>query len=181
MNTDKAALGIEVAEYYIEDTIMTDVLDKRWLTVLKLQRQLQTMTPGCEQAENIEHAISLAVNSQRNEQNEKFFRYDLIRNAKFSRRRSQIRQNRLWKKISLLTLAWSEDAEPHGLFDLEAALRSMKSISDKNLSQCLNDMLQGKGASETAATCGISQRTAHRLRQKVRQLVQAYLTEQEVA
>jgi hypothetical protein len=154
---------------------MTKVLDKRWLTVLELQQRLQTLTPGSSEAEIIEHAISLAVNSRSQEQNLKFFRYDLIRNARFSLRRAKVRQTRLWQKAALLTPIWIEDAELCVALEIEEQLRAVVSASGKNLSQSFNDMLNGKSVDATALACGISQRTANRLRQKVRQIVRIYL------
>ncbi len=160
---------------------MTKVLDKRWLTVLELQQRLQTLTPGSLEAESIEHAISLAINSQSQEQNLKFFRYDLIRNARYSLGRAKARQIRLWQKAALLTPSWIEDAEPCVALEIEEQLRAVVSASGKNLSQCFDDLLNGKSAADTASACGVSQRTANRLRQKVRQIVQAHLDKQEIA
>ena len=160
--------------------MMTEVLDKRWLTVLELQQRLQTLNPGSHEAEIIEHAISLTVNSQSQEQNVKFFRYDLIRNARFSLQRTQVRQRWLRQKVALLTPDWAEDTEPHVALELEAQLRSVVSVSGKNLSQCLDDMLNGENVAATSLACGVSQRTANRLRQKVRQIVQTHINTQGV-
>jgi hypothetical protein len=159
---------------------MTKVLDKRWITILELQQRLQTLTPGSSEAEIIEYAISLAINSQSKEQNLKFFRYDLIRNARFSLRRAKVRQTRLWQKAALLTSTWIEDAEPCIALEIEEQLRTVLSSSGKNLNQCFNNMLNGESVAATALACGVSQRTANRLRQKVRQIVQTYLDTQEI-
>jgi len=160
---------------------MANALDKRWLVVLELQQSLQQLNPGSLEAEIIEHAITLAIKSRNPEQNLKFFRYDLIRNARFSLKRTKARQRRLWQKVSLATPAWVEDTAPYVSLKLESQLRLMLSKSGNYLNQCFTDMLDGKSIASTAIACGVSQRTANRLRQKVRQIVQAYLDAQEVA
>ena len=160
---------------------MANALDKRWRVVLQLQQGLQRFTPGSLEAETYEHAISLAIKSQNPEQNLKFFRYDLIRNAKFSLKRTKARQRRLWQKAALVTPAWTEDALPHIAAELESQLRPILSKSGEHLNQCFTDMLSGESIASTAITCGVSQRTANRLRQRVRQIVRTYLDAQEVA
>lgn len=160
---------------------MTKVLNKRWVTVLELQQRLQTLTPGSAEAEIIEYAISLAVNSRSQEQNLKFFYYDLIRNARFSLRRAKARQIRLWQKAVLLTPTWIEDAEPCFGLEIEEELRTVVSASGKNLSQCFDDLVNSKSVADTASACSVSQRTANRMRQRVRQIVQAHLDQQEIA
>jgi hypothetical protein len=75
----------------------------------------------------------------------------------------------------LLTPIWIEDAELCVALEIEEQLRAVVSASGKNLSQSFNDMLNGKSVDATALACGISQRTANRLRQKVRQIVRIYL------
>ncbi|EKQ68022.1 hypothetical protein OsccyDRAFT_3528 [Leptolyngbyaceae cyanobacterium JSC-12] len=160
---------------------MCNPLDKRWCVVLELQQSLQHLTPGSLEAEVAEHAISLAINSRNSEQNLKFFRYDLIRNARFSLKRTKARQHRLWQKVASATPAWAEDTTPYASSELESQLRLMLSKSGKQLNQCFTDMLDGKSVASTAKAYGISHRTAIRLRQKVRQIVQAYLDAQEVA
>ncbi|MBW4647530.1 MAG: hypothetical protein KME06_02345 [Kastovskya adunca ATA6-11-RM4] len=160
---------------------MAKVLDKRWRTVLELQQRLQMLTPGSSEAEIIEYAISLAINSQSQEQNLKFFRYDLIRNARFCLGRAKVRQTRLWQKAASFTPTWTEDAEPCVALEIEEQLRAVVYASGKNLSQCFHDLLNGRSLADTASACGISQRTANRLRQKVRQIVQTYLETQDIA
>jgi hypothetical protein len=109
----------------------------------------------------------------------KFFRYDLIRNARFSLRRTKARQLRLQQKVALATPTWFEDAVPY--ISVEYRLQLMLSKEGKHLTQCFTDMLDDKTIANTAATCGVSQRTANRLRQKVRQIVQNYLDDRESA
>ena len=159
---------------------MTKALNQRWLIVLELQKRLQNLNPGSPEAEIVEHAISLAIESRSQEQNVKFFRYDLIRNARFSLKRTKARQHRLWQKAALMTPAWAEDTNPYIALELESQLRSVLSKSGQHLNQCFNDMLNGKSIATTALACGVSQRTANRLRQKVRQIVQAYLDTQRI-
>lgn len=179
MTTDKAALGIEAAEYD-QEKIMTKALNQRWLIVLELQKRLQDLNPGSPEAEIVEHAISLAIESQSQEQNAKFFGYDLIRNARFSLRRTKARQHRLWQKAALFTQAWAEDTNPYIALELESQLRSELSKSGKHLNQYFNDLLNGKSIAATALACGVSQRTANRRRQQVRQIVKAYLGTQGI-
>lgn len=138
------------------------------------------LNPSSLEAESIEHAISLAINSRSQEQNLKFLRYDLIRNARFSLKRTKARQHRLWQKAALFTPAWTDDADRYSALDLESQLQSLLSKSGKHLHQCFNDMLNDESIATTALACGISQRTANRLRQKVRQIVQSYLDNQGV-
>jgi DNA-directed RNA polymerase specialized sigma24 family protein len=158
----------------------TMVLDKRWHTILELQQHLQTLNPGSYEAEIVEYAISLAVRrTQSQEQNLKFFRYDLIRNARFSFWRTKTRQNRLCQEVALLSSPWTEDTDLYTASELEAELRSLVSTSGKNLGQCFNNMLNGESVAATALACGVSQRSANRLRQKVRQIVRTYLDTQE--
>jgi hypothetical protein len=80
----------------------------------------------------------------------------------------------------LLTSTWIEDAEPCIALEIEEQLRTVLSSSGKNLNQCFNNMLNGESVAATALACGVSQRTANRLRQKVRQIVQTYLDTQEI-
>jgi hypothetical protein len=160
---------------------MAEVLDKRWRTVLTLQQRLQKLNPGSQEAEIIEHAISLAIDSHNQEQNLTFFRYDLIRNAKFSIRRTKARQSQLWQKVLLDTPHLIEDINSYSAMELEATLRGVVTTAGKNLEQCFHDMLNDKDVAATALSCGVSQRTANRLRQKIRQIVRVYLIAHEIA
>jgi len=160
---------------------MNQSLNIRWRAVLWMQQRLQSLRPGSDEAHIIEHAISIAINSKSQKQNSKCFRYDIVRNARFSFRRTKARQHRLWQKTALLTPAWTEDAEAYTYSDLEAELRTVVAKSGKKLSRCFDDMINGESVSATARACGVSQRTANRLRQKVRQIVQTYLDSQETA
>lgn len=64
MNTDKAALGIEAAEYGKDKSTMTRVLNTRWCAVLEMQQRLKMLNPGSPEAEIVEHGVSLAINSE---------------------------------------------------------------------------------------------------------------------
>ncbi|MBW4559705.1 MAG: hypothetical protein KME32_00880 [Mojavia pulchra JT2-VF2] len=160
---------------------MTRALNTRWRAVLEMQQRLKTLNPGSPEAEILEHAVSLAINSKSQEENLKFFRYDIIRNAKFSIQRTKIRQRRLCRKVALLTPTWNEEVKLYASSDLEAQLSMVIAASGKNMSKCFEDMINGKSVAATALACGVSQRTANRLRQKVRQIVQIYLDSQEPA
>lgn len=175
MNTDKAALGIEAAEYGKDKSTMTTVLNTRWCAVLEMQQRLKMLNPGSPEAEIVEHAVSLAINSKSQEENLKFFRYDIIRNARFSLQRTKVRQRQLCNKVALLTPACFEEGEFCASSDLEAQLRAVIAASGKNMSQCFDDMINNESVAATALVCGVSQRTANRLRQKVRQIVKIYL------
>ncbi|WP_375511546.1 hypothetical protein [uncultured Nostoc sp.] len=181
MNTDKAALGIEAAEYGKDKITMTRALNTRWCAVLEMQQRLKMLNPGSLEAEIVEHAVSLAINSKSQEENLKFFRYDIIRNARFSLQRTKIRQRQLCKRVALLTPGRVEEAEFCASCDLEAQLRAVIAASGKNMSQCFDDMINDKSVAATALACGVSQRTANRLRQKVRQIVKIYLNSQGFA
>ncbi|MEH1812711.1 MAG: hypothetical protein V7K26_29630 [Nostoc sp.] len=163
---------------------MTRVLNTRWYAVLEMQQRLKMLNPGSPEAEIVEHAVSLAINSKSQEENLKFFRYDIIRNARFSLQRTKVRQRKLCKKVALLTPACFKEpteAQDFASFDLEAKLRAVIAASGKNMSQCFDDMINDKGVAATALACGVSQRTANRLRQKVRQVVKIYLNSQGFA
>lgn len=160
---------------------MTISLNTRWRAVLEMQQRLKTLSPGSPEAEIIEHAVSLAISSKSQEENLQFFRYDIIRNAKFSIQRTKVRQHRLCKKVALLTPTQNEEAKIYTSLELEAQLRMVIAASGKNMSKCFELMINGESVAATALACGVSQRTANRLRQKVRQIVQAYLDSQENA
>ncbi|OUL19231.1 hypothetical protein BV372_33590 [Nostoc sp. T09] len=146
-----------------------------------MQQRLRTLNPGSPEAEILEHAVSLAINSKSQEENFKFFRYDIIRNARFSIQRTKVRQHRLCRKVALFTPTWNEEARSYSSLDLEAQLSMVIAAFGKNMSKCFEDMINGKSVAATALACGVSQRTANRLRQKVRQIVQTYLDSQENA
>ena len=71
----------------------------------------------------------------------------------------------------MLTPASVEEAEFCASSDFEAQLRAVIAVSGKNMSQCFDDIINDKSIVATALACGVSQRTANRLRQKVRQIV----------
>jgi len=156
-------------------------LNSLWRAVREMQQRLQDLNPGSSEADITEHAISLAIDSQCQAKNWKFFYYDRIKNARFSLRRTKARQSRAYLKAALNFPAYSKDAESYAALELEEQLRVVVSASGKNLSQCFDDMLNGKSVAATALACGVSQRTANRLRQKVREIVQTYLNAQDAA
>lgn len=160
---------------------MKESLDRRWCIVLDLQERLQKLQPGSEAANIMERAIFLAINSVSQEHNYKFFRYDIVRNARFSYLRTKARQRRLWKKAALLIDAWTEDSDWYAQLDLEAELRQVVAQSGDSLAKCFDGMVNGESIAVTALACGVSRRSVDRLRQKVRQIVQSYLDDQEAA
>ena len=110
MNTDKAALSIEAAEYEKDKITMKRALNTRWCAVIEMQQRLKMLNPGSPEAEIVEHAVLLAINSKSQEENLKFFRYDIIRNARFSLQRTKVRQ----RASAIAVLSWVKYSNSSG-------------------------------------------------------------------
>lgn len=67
--------------------------DVRWTVAGKLYSHLQKLVPGTREAEIIEHAISLALNSGRQSRSVTFLYQDVMRNARYSMLRTLKRRS----------------------------------------------------------------------------------------
>lgn len=160
---------------------MKKQLDTRWRVVLELQQRLEKLKPGSDEANILEHAISLAINSTSQEPNHKFFRHDILRNARFIYWRSKTRQLELMQKVTHTTSTWTQGCEMNAGLELEEKLREVITKSGKGLMRYFEGMINGESVDVTAVACGVSRRTVDRRRRKVRQIVQSFLDESEKA
>lgn len=160
--------------------------DIRWDVVGKLYSRLQRLTPGTQEAEAIDHAITLALNLERQAHNVSFLVYDVLRNARYSRRRTQKRCGDLSKKLNAYATqiaAHLNCATPKAICiaqEIEAKIRETLAQGDSHMMRCFEGMLLGESISETATACGISRRSVDRARQKIRTISRPFFFEQEV-
>ncbi len=160
--------------------------DIRWDVVGKLYSRLQRLIPGTQEAEAIDHAITLALNPERQAQNVSFLVYDVLRNARYSRRRTQKRCGDFSKKLNAYatqTAAHLNCKTPEAICiaqEIEAKIRETLAQSDSHMMRCFEGMLVGESISETAIACWISRRSVDRARQKIRTISRPFFFEQEV-
>jgi hypothetical protein len=160
--------------------------DIRWDVVEKLYSRLQRLTPGTQEAEAIDHAITLALNPERQAQNVSFLVYDVLRNARYSRRRTQKRCGELSKKLNVYatqTAAHLNCKTPEAICiaqEIEVKIRETLAQRDSHIMRCFEGMLLGESISETATACGISRRSVDRARQKIRTISRPFFFEEEV-
>jgi DNA-directed RNA polymerase specialized sigma24 family protein len=160
--------------------------DIRWDVVGKLYSRLQRLTPGTQEAEAIDHAITLALNPERQAQNVSFLVYDVLRNARYSRRRTQKRCGELSKKLNVYatqTAAHLNCKTPEAICiaqEIEVKIRETLAQRDSHIMRCFEGMLLGESISETATACGISRRSVDRARQKIRTISRPFFFEEEV-
>jgi hypothetical protein len=159
--------------------------DIQWDVVGKLYSRLQRLTPGTQEAEAIDHAITLALNPERQAQNVSFLVYDVLRNARYSRQRTQKRCGDLSKKLNAYatqTAAHINCKTPEAICiaqEIEAEIRQTLAQGDSHMMRCFEGMLVGESISETATACGISRRSVDRARQKIRAISRPFFFEQE--
>ena len=148
--------------------------DIRWDVVEKLYSRLQRLIPGTQEAEAVEHAITLALSAKRRTQNVSFLIHDVLRNAKSSKQRTQKRRGDRSKKLNAYatqTATYINCKTPEAICiaqEIEAKIRETLALSDPHMVRCFDGMLVGENISETAAACGISRRSVDRARKKIR-------------
>ena len=120
--------------------------DIRWDVVGKLYSRLQRLTPGTQEAEAIDHAITLALNPERQAQNVSFLVYDVLRNARYSRRRTQKRCGELSKKLNVYatqTAAHLNCKTPEAICiaqEIEVKIRETLAQRDSHIMRCFEGM-----------------------------------------
>ncbi len=161
--------------------------DIRWDVVGKLYSRLQRLTPGTQEAEAVDHAITLALNPERQAQNVSFLVYDVLRNARYSKQRAQKRRSELFKKLNAYTrqtAAHINNETPEAVCiaqEIEVKIREILAQGDSYMIRCFDGMLVGESISETATACGISRRSVDRARHKIRTISHPFFFEQEAS
>jgi hypothetical protein len=157
-------------------------LSNRWAVVARLQSSLSRFNPGSPRFDTIDHAISLALNPTR-DTDSTYLYWDLISDA----RRIRLRQSRSVFLSALSAPAedgtaedWdveSKEATP-GQFaeasELAANLRT-RLAGHAHTEACLDGMLSGESATDTALRLGIPVSRVGYLRKKVRIAAEALL------
>lgn len=160
--------------------------DVRWTVAGKLYSRLQTLPPGTREAEVTEHAISLALNSGRQSKNATFFFYDVLRNARHSTGRTQVRHSVLFNNLAAHSAQALDSVDyktPEALCiadEIEDKIRDAAARSGPHTVHCFDGMLAGESVTETARRCGISTRSVERARQRIREIARPLFFSQEV-
>lgn len=155
----------------------------RWQVVEQLYSLLGRYPEGSPDANIVEHAISLALNSRRITQDSQWFFYDVLRNAQFSVRRAEKRRDALHQKaenVAIHDRRAINYATPETIFVAQEFIELLyNSVAHVNLhaARCLEGMLVQESVKETAMACGLSSRSVDRIRQQIRTVAHTLLRE----
>jgi DNA-directed RNA polymerase specialized sigma24 family protein len=147
--------------------------------VARLHQMVASSPPGSERAEIAEYGIGLALSPRRPAKAGPLMLHDVWRNAAHNYRRADRRRRALANRLTAFAPAGGVPAttgrtnqrdDPAAIVeaaDLEARIRRIAQTIPHGL-RCLDGLLDGETAGETAVAAGISPRTVHRTRDQLR-------------
>ncbi len=164
--------------------------DVRWDVTRGLYERLARLSRDDEEAEATDHAISLSINpSRRHGAVVAFGHHDLMRNGRFSSRRSRQRRvemlSSLGTHVGMMPSTFFGDGIGRGHVetpeDVVIARDSIQRLREASAglgpqhAQCLESMLAGSSVDDTARTCGLSPSSVDRMRQQIRDIARPIL------
>jgi len=162
----------------------------RWDVTRGLYERLARLSRDGEEAEAIDRAISLSISPSRRHSDVAAFGYrDLMRNGRFSSRRSRQRQAKVLAEVGaharLMPSTFFGDGIGHGCLstpeDVVIARESIQRMREASAElgpqhvQCLESMLAGSSVDETARVCGLSPSSVDRMRTEIRDIARPIL------
>jgi hypothetical protein len=147
--------------------------------------RLDRLQPGSEDAETVEHAISLALSERRWTKEKDLLRNDVLRNARHSVRRSRARYLKAIDEAGHLaaegvatgaTLGLVEVETPEDICianELEQTLQAEACRCGRHGPRVLQGLLDGETSQTIAASAGVSMSTVNRTVRHLRNVVVA--------
>ncbi len=157
---------------------MNDLPEReRWSAIAELQRTMVGSNPGSLRHDSADHAVELALRSERPVRSREYLAKNLLRDAGRTVLRRQRQARRQEVPSDLHRPCDRRPSDPAGALiaaDLKALLLQRLAVIPSAV-PCLNAMLEGEAAARTAHRLGVPDHRVEYLRGQIRQLARAYM------